>query len=110
MINIQDLFDVQFPGWLAQHPERAKTIGVKFQITITGPGGGEWLIDTSATGPSIKQGTFPADVGITVSVETAQQLFDDPTKGMLLFMSRKLEINGNFMMAMKLGELMKLGD
>ena len=34
-----------------KNAEEAKTIGAKFQMNITGPTGGEWNIDVSATGP-----------------------------------------------------------
>lgn len=110
-LDIQALFNTHLPTWLAAHPDKARAIGTRFQINITGDGGGDWNIDASPTGPSVHEGrTKPADVGITLDVKSAQALFDDPAKGMVMFMGGQIKVTGNMMLAMKLGELMKLGE
>jgi putative sterol carrier protein len=110
-VDIQKLFNEQLPQQLAQHPDQAKQIGAKFQMNITGDGGGEWNIDVSASGPSAKAGNpGNADCTLTVSAEDFQKLVENPqANGMQLFFSGKLKVTGNVMLAQKLGSLFNLG-
>ena len=66
-VDIKKLFNEELPAALAKNADDAKTIGAKFQMNITGPSGGEWLIDVSPTGPSCKAGTGEADCTITIA-------------------------------------------
>lgn len=109
-VDIQQLFNEQLPKQLAAHPDAAKQIGSKFQINITGEGGGEWFIDVSDSGPSAKAGNEPADCTLTLAAEDFQKLVENPqANGMALFFSGKLKIAGNPMLAQKLGKIFNLG-
>lgn len=109
-VDIQSLFNVDLPAQLAAHPDAAKAIGGKFQINITGDGGGEWFIDASASGPSAKAGQGEgADLTVTVAVEDFLKLQENPqANGMALFFAGKLKLAGNQMLGMKLGKLFTL--
>ena len=105
-VDIKKLLNADLPAALAKNAEDAKTIGAKYQLNITGPTGGEWNIDASASGPSCKPGTGPADCTITISDEDFQKLFENPgSAGMQLFFAGKLKVTGNQMLAMKLQKL-----
>ena len=105
-VDIQKLFNDQLPAALAKNADEAKTIGAKFQMNITGPTGGEWNIDVSATGPSCKHGTGEADCTISITDEDFQTLVENPqANGMQLFFAGKLKVSGNQMLAMKLQKL-----
>jgi putative sterol carrier protein len=109
-VDIQNLFNVELPSQIAAHPDAAKQIGSKFQINITGDGGGEWHIDASDSGPSAKAGNEAADVTITMASEDFQKLMENPqANGMQLFFAGKLKVAGNQMLAMKLNKLFSLG-
>jgi putative sterol carrier protein len=109
-VDIQKLFNEELPTQIAAHPDAAKQIGSKFQINITGEGGGEWFIDASETGPSATAGNKPADCTITLAVEDFQKLLENPqANGLQLFFGGKLKIAGNPMLAQKLGKLFSLG-
>ena len=110
-VDIQKLLNEDFPAKLAKFPDQAKAIGGKFQLNITGDGGGEWFIDASETGPSIKQGQGEAaDLTITLAVEDFIKLQENPqAAGMQLFFAGKLKLVGNQMLGMKLGKLFTLG-
>jgi putative sterol carrier protein len=110
-VDIQNLFNVELPKQVAAHPDKAKEIGNKFQINITGEGGGEWHIDATESGPSAGPGNKPADVTITIASEDFQKLLENPqANGMQLFFSGKLKVAGsNPMLAMKLNKLFTLG-
>jgi putative sterol carrier protein len=105
-VDIQKLFDQELPAALSKNAEDAKTIGAKFQMNITGPTGGEWFIDVSATGPACKRGNETADCTITITDEDFQKLVENPqANGMQLFFAGKLKVAGNQMLAMKLQKL-----
>jgi putative sterol carrier protein len=108
-VDIQKLFNEELPAGLAKHPDQAKQIAAKFQINITGEGGGEWHIDVSDTGPKAVKGTEAADVTITIAAEDFQKLVENPqAQGMQLFFAGKLKVAGNQMLAMKLSKLFEL--
>ncbi len=105
-VDIKKLFNDELPAALSKNAEDAKTIGAKFQMNITGPTGGDWNIDVSATGPVCKAGTGEADCTISISDEDFQKLVENPqANGMQLFFAGKLKVTGNQMLAMKLQKL-----
>jgi putative sterol carrier protein len=106
-VDIQKLFNDELPANLTKNAEDVKTIGAKFQMNITGDGGGEWFIDASATGPVCKPGTGEAaDCTLTIAAEDFQKLVENPqANGMALFFAGKLKVAGNQMLAMKLNKL-----
>lgn len=106
-VDIQKLFNVELPAALEKNAAEAKDIGAKYQINVTGDGGGEWFIDVSATGPKAEAGNpGGADCTITVTSEDFQKLHENPeTNGMQLFFAGKLKVAGNPTLAMKLQKL-----
>ncbi|XXY20960.1 SCP2 sterol-binding domain-containing protein [Sorangium sp. So ce216] len=110
-VDIQKLFNEELPAALAKNADAAKQLGAKYQINVTGEGGGEWLIDLSDTGPKIASGNpGGADVTITLASEDFQKLHENPqANSMPLFFAGKLKVTGNQMLAMKLPKLFQLG-
>jgi hypothetical protein len=110
-VDIQNLFNVEIPAALAKNPEAAKEVGAKYEMIVTGEGGGEWFIDVSPSGPSATAGNpGNADCTITVSSEDFQKLHENPdANGMQLFFAGKLKVAGNMMLAQKLNKLFTLG-
>lgn len=109
-VDIQKLFNEEIPAKLAEHADEAKKVGATFQMNITGEGGGEWFVNVSDSGPSIKSGTEAADCTITIAAEDFQKLHENPqAQGMQLFFAGKLKVAGNQMLAMKLSKLFTLG-
>ena len=109
-VDIQKLFNEELPAKLAQHAAEAKQIGAKFQINITGEGGGEWFIDVTDAGPKAVQGNpGGADVTITMDSESFQKVHENPQQApMQLFFAGKLKVAGNQMLAMKLPKLFQM--
>lgn len=106
MADIKKLFNEELPAALAKNADDAKTIGSKFQINIAGEG--EWNIDVTATGPAIKEGRDAADVTIDIpgGKEDFEKLLENPqANGTQLFMTGKLKVEGNPMLALKLNKL-----
>ncbi|MFO0587673.1 MAG: SCP2 sterol-binding domain-containing protein [Polyangiaceae bacterium] len=109
-VDIQQLFNETLPAGIAAHPDKAKEIGAKFQMNVTGEGGGEWFLDLTASGPSAVAGNpGGADVTMTIAAEDFQKLVENPqANGMQLFFGGKLKVSGNQMLAMKLSKLFEL--
>lgn len=104
-IDVKRLFDVELPERLARNAEDARALGATFQMNLHGLG--EWNIDVSASGPSCRPGTGPAACTITVfNPDDCQKLIESPTiAGPQLFITKKIKIAGNQMLAMKLGKV-----
>jgi putative sterol carrier protein len=109
-VDIQKLFNEELPAALSKNPDAAKAIGAKYQINISGEGGGEWYIDASSSGPSAAAGNpGGADCTISMGAEDFQKLYENPqANGMQLFFAGKLKVTGNQMLAMKLQKLFTL--
>jgi putative sterol carrier protein len=110
-VDIQKLFNDELPAALAKNPDQAKQIGAKYQINISGDGGGEWYIDVSDSGPKAEKGNpGTADCTISMTSEDFQKLHENPqANGMQLFFAGKLKVAGNQMLAMKLQKLFAMG-
>jgi len=112
-MDIAKLFNEDLPEKIAADPHKFRAIGGKFQINVTSDGGGSpsgsgsWFIDATSTGPSVKAGTGVADVTVTISEPDAQKLIENPTaNAMSLYLSGKLKVTGNQLLAMKLSALL----
>ena len=110
-VDIKKLFNEELPAALAAIAEAAKQIGAKYQINVTGDGGGEWFIDVSDSGPKVEAANpGTADCTMTMTVEDFQKLHENPqANGVQLYFGGKLKVAGNPMLAMKLQKLFTLG-
>ena len=105
-VDIQKLFNEDLPAALAKNAEEAKAIGARYQMNINGPTGGQWSVDVSQTGPSCTPGAGAADCTITITDDDFQKLVENPQQnGVPLFLSGKLKVTGNELLAMKLQKL-----
>ena len=109
-VDIQKLFNEDLPAAITKNPDKAKEIGAKYQMNISGDGGGQWYIDCSASGPKAEAGNpGTADCTIDIHENDFQKLVENPqAHGMQLFFSGKLKVAGNQMLAMKLQKLFDL--
>ena len=109
-VDIQKLFNETLPAAIAAAPSKAAELGARFQLEVSGEGGGQWLIDASPTGPSCTEGSpGGADCTIALSAEDFQTLYENPqSAGMQLFFAGKLKVTGNQMLALKLSKLFEL--
>ncbi|MFI5299801.1 MAG: SCP2 sterol-binding domain-containing protein [Polyangiales bacterium] len=107
-VDIKKLFNEELPAAIAKNPDKAKEVGHKFQLNITGDTGGEWYIDCLA--PACTAGNpGGAEVTLTIAEPDFQKLVENPqANGMSLFFAGKLKVAGNQMLAMKLQKLFDL--
>ncbi len=102
-INIQDLHNNVLPVRMATNATTAKSLGIKFQLFITGTGGGEWYVDCSDSGPNMMKGNpGGADSSITMSVEDFTRVYADWTLYDTLYFQGKVKISGKTILSAKL--------
>lgn len=64
--NVQELFERDLPGRLAAQPGLVQEIASAFRFVVTGPGGGDWVVDlTPSSGPAVRAG---AEAPATITV------------------------------------------
>ncbi|MFE7842847.1 SCP2 sterol-binding domain-containing protein [Streptomyces sp. NPDC057474] len=108
-VDIQDFFNSHLPEVFATKAEEMKAWGVRYQISITGEGGGDWFVDASSSGPKVIPGVGDnPDVTIVIAAEDFRAMHADPKAGVQLFFTGQLKITGDQMKAMRFPELVKL--
>ena len=104
-----ELFDNLVPAGLAQYPDKASELNAVYCFKITGEGGGEWTVDTTAKPPTCTRGdSGKAQCTVEVSHDDFKTMLADPNAGMQLYFQGKLRVSGDPMLAMKLQQLFEL--
>lgn len=108
-MDIPKLFETDLTNAMTAKPDVVQRVGVKYQFNIQGEGGGEWFVDASVSGPKVERGNpGSADCAITMSAPDFEQLWQNPSSGMNLFFSGRLNISGDVMLAMKFQDLARV--
>jgi hypothetical protein len=68
--NVQQFFERSLPALLSSQPDLVREIGAAFRFLVTGPGGGDWVVDlTPGSGPAVRtSGEAPTTVSVGSSV------------------------------------------
>jgi len=104
-----DLFDNLVPEGLKQFPDKARELNAIYCFKITGDGGGEWTVDTTANPPScVKGDSGKAQCTVEVAHDDFKTMLSDPNAGMQLYFQGKLRVSGDPMLAMKLQQFFAL--
>lgn len=105
-----ELFDTLLPPKIAASPDKAREINAVYVFKVSGEGGGEWTVDLAGNPPAITKGVSPG-ANCTIEIANADfvNMLKNPALGMQLFMTGKLKVAGDPMLAMKLQKLFALG-
>ena len=108
--NAKQLFDDMLPRGLEKHPDKAREVAAIYAFKITGDDGGEWVVDLCADPPTCTPGESD-EAHCIIECEHAdfKRMLSDPQAGMELFMSGKLRLGGDPMLATKLQQFFRLG-
>jgi putative sterol carrier protein len=109
-VEIKKYFETDLPATLTTHADKARAVGAIFQLGVRGPNGGDWTVELSPRGPSCKAGKAPkADCSIEILEADFLKLCENPkVNALTLFMAGKLKVQGNQMLAIKLGTILAL--
>ena len=87
--------------------ERIKSIGATYHFSLSGDGGGDYLLNLAEL--SITEGDGASDCKVNMSTEDFIQLVNGETDGMTLFTMGKLMIEGDMTLALRLQEVLDAG-
>lgn len=92
---------------LTSLPEAFARFDAVYQFCVEGPGGGSWLLSLKGV-PSLHEGTGPATCTIRVQADDFVNMCEGRTDAQQLFFSGRLEVQGDFGLAVKLPKLFEL--
>ncbi|MBM4386797.1 MAG: SCP2 sterol-binding domain-containing protein [Deltaproteobacteria bacterium] len=101
----KSLIEGEIGGRVSRNPERAKKLGGIYEFVISGEGGGTWTVDLTA--PLVKEGADPKmQVRIRMSNDDFVAVATKKEDAMKFFLAKKIAVEGNLMLAMKLRDLL----
>jgi putative sterol carrier protein len=84
-------------------PEKARGIDVTAQVNLTGPNGGEWIVEIKEQKIAIREGTDPSPT-LTIGMAEADfiDLVNDKLSAQKAFFTGKIKFKGDITLALKL--------
>lgn len=103
LTNVKETFD-DMPKLF--NANAAKGMNVVYQFDITGEGGGNWNVVIQEGTCKVQEGNASnPTVTLTMSSETWLAMVNKQTNGMQAFMTGKLKLSGNMILAQKIPEI-----
>lgn len=103
MSSVKDVF-TEIDGRLKGDPAKSKEIDGAFKFVVTGEGAGTYVVDCRAV--EVREGEGDGDVTITVEGPDLIAIKDGSLDAMQAFMLGKVQVDGDFGLAMKLQQVL----
>ncbi|GMT49653.1 MAG: sterol-binding domain-containing protein [bacterium] len=103
--NPKDFFNQVLQSKLEKNKDKIKELSCTYKFVITGDDGGVWRIHCKDE-PSIEEGEGEADCTITMSDKNFVKMVSGKLNPQMAFMMRKLKVEGEMSLALKLGSFM----
>lgn len=108
MPDVKKLVEEHIVHRLNQHPDVADDLGVLVGVSITGDGGGMWIIDCTKHPVTVHQGDKrEAEVTIEMSSEDLAKLSKGELNAISAFMFGKIKVDGDIHKAVELGRMIR---
>lgn len=105
--SVQGFFDA-LPAKI--DPAKLTGMNASFQFIATGDGGGEWYVKIADGKADIQKGKMDSPtISMTAAAADWLALMNGQMNGQTAFITGKLKIQGDMMLAMKLESLFQLG-
>lgn len=105
LTNVKEIFD-KVPK--AFDAAAAKGLDAVFQFDITGEGGGTWNVAVKDGACQVREGRADAPtVALNMSTETWLGMVNKQINGIQAFMSGKLKLTGDMLLAQRIPDLFK---
>jgi putative sterol carrier protein len=95
----------EFFDTLESRVDQSKTAGMNNSYLFDIDGAGTWKVDVQDGSVKVTEGTADADVTITTSQETFEQIVSGEQNATSAYMTGKLKVKGDMGAAMKLQKL-----
>ena len=94
---------------LKEKPEAGKDVNAVYQFVIEGESGGDWWVDLTKSPGEIGDGKN-AGAGCIITMEAADfvAMMKKEANPMVLFMSKKLKVDGDLTLSLKLQSVLNL--
>lgn len=103
--NVKEVFD-RVPQ--AFNADAAKGLDAVFQFDITGEGGGNWNVAVKSGTCEVQEGKAASPtVTLTMSSDTWLGMVNKQINGIQAFMSGKLKLNGDMLLAQRIPDLFR---
>jgi len=103
--NVKEVFD-RVPQ--AFNADAAKGLDAVFQFDITGEGGGNWNVAVKSGACEVQEGKAASPtVTLTMSSDTWLGMVNKQINGIQAFMSGKLKLNGDMLLAQRIPDLFR---
>ncbi|MEM8608158.1 MAG: SCP2 sterol-binding domain-containing protein [Myxococcota bacterium] len=102
MSDAQTSFTQDIPESIGNDLERAKAVGAIFLFRVTGEGGGVWTVNMKDQPGVVEGDSGNAECTIEISNEDWTALTEKPGSAMQFFMTGKIKVSGNAVLATKL--------
>ena len=103
MTSVKEVFDKASDAF---NPNAAQGMNAIFQYDITGDDGGTWHVTIKDGTCQVQEGSHDSPtVTMTMSSETWLALVNNELNGIQAFMSGKLKVSGDIMLAQRIPEL-----
>lgn len=89
---------------VSEHADRLKSIGAVYKFVLEGDGGGTWIADFRDT-PSIEARDGEAECTIKMAASDYVAMVEGRATPEQLFFTGKLTVDGDMMLATKLGSI-----
>ncbi|WP_376792795.1 SCP2 sterol-binding domain-containing protein [Thermoflexus sp.] len=94
----------------AFQPDKAQGVSATIQYSLTGEGGGDWYLVIAQGACSVHEGKAEkADVTLTMDAQDFVDIATGKLDAMKAFMSGKLKVSGNMMLATRLTSFFRIG-
>ncbi len=84
-------------------PEKARGIDVTAQLNLTGPNGGDWIVEIKEQKIAVRKGTHPSPtLAIGMTAADFLDLVNDKLSAQKAFFTGKIKFKGDIGLALKL--------
>jgi putative sterol carrier protein len=92
-----------------EKPEAGKDVNAIYQFILAGEGGGDWWVDLTKSPGEVGEGKN-AGAGCTITMEASDfvAMMKKTANPMVLFMSKKLKVDGDLTLSLKLQSVLNL--
>ena len=92
-----------------EKPEAGKDVNAVYQFVLEGEDGGDWWIDLTASPGEVGEGRNPAPgCTITMAAPDFVAMMKKTANPVVLFMSKKLKVDGDLALSLKLQGVLNL--
>lgn len=105
---VRGFFTKDLPERLQAHPDLVRELEGVYKFVVEGVAGGTWLVDLSRPEALVSEADGDAECTVTADARNLLAVLIGETDLQKAFMNGRIQIAGEFSLALKLGELLRV--